>query len=889
MKQRLSFVLGFLVVLILFAFLTRIWAIGEQSLWFDEAWSAYAAAQPSFVDAANADSTNPPLYYALLNGYTSFAGDSEFSLRLFSLLAGILVIPLVCQLGLRLFNQRVALVSAVISAVMPLLWWASREARMYTLIAVFALICALSFHTLLNKPKRTAWIALWAAELALLHTHNTGPIVVLWLNIGVVIAWASRRSFRHPNWRIWLAGQVVVGLLWLPYFANRFLLLPEANSALGQTVQFSGQFLFSLWQAFWITPWERILFADENGLAIFALLVLTVAFIPYRKSGVRWLLMHSLIWIGGIVVGLFVLGNELHGRYLVIAAPFVAILIGTAASSPRRVWLQAVCLILPIAFFTVNLVYNDAPEYRRDDARGMARYYAETLGEDDSVLAWSYADRYDLAYYWEREEVTAQRITLPEGADYADIAPLLPDSGDVALNIWYTQRADYRGMLDCLLSAGTVNVPDEFTTYGMTSRLYRQPEFSFPDLERFSTNILVNGTPAAQVIRAAVPPAQRPDQAVCLPIQLTLQSPIPSDLKAAVIVTNDLGDEIARADAPFATANQRTSSSADAGEMLTAYPLIRLPVGTPPGEYAVWLRVYDENDEPSGYPLTSLTSIIVGRDVLLGTWTALPGADWSQVNRAIELPAQVQMPLNGLSLMAHNAGEQPQPLRNGDSLRFTLLWHGDSQTPLPVLTLDDSDGAWQVDIPPTVTEHDALMRDWREVLIPANASSGTAVLRLPDGTELARYTIQSVEAEYGLPSLDQMVQVIFSGVGELVGVNYPQLPLTLDESPRIELIWRGGETPSPMSYTVFVQLLNPQGQVIAQSDSIPSQGERPMTGWRQDEIIRDIHNLTYNESAIAGPVSLIIGMYDPVTGLRVTLADSSDYVTVNNLEISADI
>jgi hypothetical protein len=759
---------------------------------------------------------------------------------------------------------------------------------MYTLIALFALICALAFHAVMTKPTRYAWLALWVAELALLYTHNTGPIVVLWLNIGVVIAWASRRSVRRPGWRIWLAGQVIIGLLWLPYFVNRFLLLPEANSAVGQTIQFTGQFLLILWQAFWITPWERILFGHENVLVVFVLLVLTLVFIPYRKSGVRWLLMHSLVWIGGIVVGLFILGNEMHGRYLVVVAPFVAILIGVAVASPRRMWVRGIIIAMSVAFFALNLVYNAAPEYRRDDARGMVRYYAENLGEDDSVLAWSYADRYDLAYYWEREGVTAQRITLPEGADLGDIAPLLPHSGDVALNIWYTQRADYRGMMDCLLSSGTVNLPDEYTVYGMTSRLYHQPDLGFPDPESVSVDVLVNGVPAAQVVRAALPHEQTPDQAVCLPIQIHLQTPIPADLKAAVIVTNPFGEEIARADAPFATANQRTTSSTDSGETLTAYPLLRLPFGTPPGEYAVWLRVYDEDDEPSGYPLTSPTNEIVGRGVLLGTWTALPGADWSQVNRPVDLPAEVQIPVGDLTLIAHNSAVHTQPLRNGDTLRLTLLWEGDSLTPLPVLSLMDADGAWQVDIPPTVTEHDAIMRDWREAIIPANALDGTAVLALPDGTEIAHYTINSVEAVYLLPELDQTIQAIFPDVGQLAGVRYPSLPFTLSEAPQIELIWQGGELSSPVSYTVFAQLRNESGQIVAQSDSVPAQGERPVTGWREGEIIRDLHTLRYNENAATGPVTLIVGLYDPITGQRVILQDGSDYVTVNNLEIQAD-
>ena len=79
--------------------------------------------------------------------------------------------------------------------------------------------------------------------------------------------------------------------------------------------------------------------------------------------------------------------------------------------------------------------------------------------------------------------VAAQRITLPEGADLDAVLPLLPTSGDVALNVWYTQRADYRGMLGCILANGTVNLPDQQTVYGMSTLIYHDPALDLPQLQ----------------------------------------------------------------------------------------------------------------------------------------------------------------------------------------------------------------------------------------------------------------------------------------------------------------------------------------------------------------------------------------------------------------------
>ncbi len=863
--------LWWLVALLLVAFATRLFNLGDQSLWFDEGWSAFAAVQPDLTAAANADSTNPPLYYMLINLHTRLSGDSEFSLRLLSLWASLLIIPLSYQLARRYAGVRAGLGAALAAALLPLLWWSAREARMYSWVALLALIAALSFQILTVKPVRYAWVGLWLAELALLYSHNTGPIAALWLNLAALIVWAASRSLLKPDARIWIAGQMGVLLLWLPYLFGRFLLLPEANSGLQNTTPLTLQTLLNLWRAFWETPWERIIFDAGAVWPSLLLLAALAKLLPYRWKGVRWSLLHAGVWIVGIFAGLLILGNEFHGRYLVVAAPFMAILVGMAIARlpvARLRWAAGVVLLV---IFGANFIYNLDPPYRHDDARTLVQYYADMLGADDSVIAWSYADRYELAYYWERLRPEAGRITLPEGADLNDVLPLLPESGDVALNVWYTQRADFRGMMDCLLASGTNQQPEVMDVYGMTSRLYRSPSLRSPQFETANIEVMQGQAPFARVEQIGELTAQPADQALCLPINLTLLQPTSADLKTVVIAHNAFGQEIARADAPFATADQRATSAAQGGEVLSAFALLRLPSGTPAGEYAVTLRIYDEADEPSGYPLRQDGSLVPGRDSALGLWHV---AESEMQDGAVDLPIIVEHQVGDRVLAAHDA--QPVLLHNGDILRLTLLWRGTGE--LPLLILQAVDGSWHVEIPSRY-EADGFVRDWREAVIPADAESGEAALVLPDGTELARYTIESVPAEYVLPEMDIQLDASFSGVGNLVGANLPA-NWSLAALPEVELIWRGGDHPATAAYTVFVQLLDAEGRVIAQNDSQPVSGARPTTGWRQDEIIRDAHTLQFNELAAAGTGRLIAGLYDPSTGERVELPDGSDFMTV---------
>lgn len=741
---------------------------------------------------------------------------------------------------------------------------------MYTLLALLVLLAALTWHQLLKRPARWAWLVLWSSELLVLYAHNTGPVVALWLNAVTLLAWAAQRSLKRPDWRVWIAGQVAVGLLWLPYLLTRFAALQSANSALISRPEISPELLGQIWQAFWTGPWALVGQELVIIIAAGAAFMLWLGLIPWRQAGARWLVLHAALLVAGLVAGLSILGNELHGRYLVMIAPLLLVPLGAGMARLPSAGLRGLIAFGFGGLLLANIYYAQQPQYQHDDARGMVAYYAETLTADDTVLAWSYADRYDLWYYWDRLGVQARRVTLPEGADLEAVAPLLPQSGDVALNVWYTQRADYRGMMNCLLSAGTTGLPVEHEVYGMSSLLYESPLLRLPALQLLDGQVLHDGVEVAALVSAGALPQTQAHQAVCLPITLTLRQPVTDDLKAAVVVYNALGWELARADAIFATANQRTTSVLNIDETASAYALLRLPYGAPPGEYAVALRVYDEQGRVEGYDLRGVNDAI-SRELPLATWTATP-ADWTDVPRDTALPHEVNFAVNDrLTLLAHDL-PQAQRFNTGEKVRLSLLWAG--QDALPELTLSTADNAWQITIPADGQQVESVLLDWRELQIPLDAPAGLAEVRLPDGTALALGEIVSLPMLLEAPYYDMRVNVEISGIGALTGFSTAASPIDRTQPLEVTLIWRAGDMPIDVSYTVFVQLLNAEGGLIAQSDALPAQGSRPTTGWRAGEYIADMHTLMFNSAAAPGEAYLIVGLYDQRTNQRVQIGEA---------------
>jgi hypothetical protein len=68
------------------------------------------------------------------------------------------------------------------------------------------------------------------------------------------------------------------------------------------------------------------------------------------------------------------------------------------------------------------------------------------------------------------------------------------------------------------------------------------------------------------------------------------------------------------------------------------------------------------------------------------------------------------------------------------------------------------------------------------------------------------------------------------------------------------------------NYKVFVHLLGPDGQVVAQQDGDPLGGYTPTTRWKQGELIADTHRVTLPEGIGQGEYQVRVGMYEVQPG-----------------------
>lgn len=86
---------------------------------------------------------------------------------------------------------------------------------------------------------------------------------------------------------------------------------------------------------------------------------------------------------------------------------------------------------------------------------------------------------------------------------------------------------------------------------------------------------------------------------------------------------------------------------------------------------------------------------------------------------------------------------------------------------------------------------------------------------------------------------------------------------------------------SSEALVVFVHIVDENGEIIAQSDSIPRAGMYPTTAWEFGETFSDVHQLSLPQEIAGGAYDVRIGFYDPNTFQRLLTDAEEDAVTLS--------
>lgn len=325
-----------------------------------------------------------------------------------------------------------------------------------------------------------------------------------------------------------------------------------------------------------------------------------------------------------------------------------------------------------------------------------------------------------------------------------------------------------------------------------------------------------------------------------------------------------------------------------------------LPPGTPPGQYFLKIGLMTEREEIGQFELPAAATTIAIEPSTAPVET-LSGQPLNQ-------PLGPSLRLLTADLPSHFTLTPPTPQP------FILHWRAetDIQTDYTVavqLWRDNQEIAYWLDRPthglyPTQQwRQEELVRDiWqldlaaaqtKQPLLPGRYQLG---LTLFDGSTSQQQVAQTklgpvelIEREHRFipPPMQHRFEAIFADQIHLLGFDLTQRPLTGYAALDLQLYWQT-QTPLDTSYTIFTQLLGPDGTVIGQHDGLPAEGNIPTTEWQAGEIIADRHTFDHPTDQV-GHYRLIVGLYNSLDGSRLPVTDppelGSDFVQLYSFRL----
>jgi hypothetical protein len=207
----------------------RLYRLGAAPLSSQEiyTWDFAHQSVPFIVGRLSQIETNPPLYYLMMKLVMTI-GETEFLLRLPSLVAGTLAIPLVYILGRLGGAPRSGVIGAGLVSLSAVAITYSREARAYALVQDACLLAAIGAVIVINhclvkgdsgsRPARReilGWALFTLASIVGFYLHYTFAFEILVLECAIAVAIATG----------WLAGTVRVDkALVAKWLASSFLI-----------------------------------------------------------------------------------------------------------------------------------------------------------------------------------------------------------------------------------------------------------------------------------------------------------------------------------------------------------------------------------------------------------------------------------------------------------------------------------------------------------------------------------------------------------------------------------------------------------------------------------------------------------------------------------------
>ncbi len=901
---------AFLIFLLLAAFALRLFRLDAQSLWWDEGISLNLATSTlAEIAADRVVNIHPPLYFFGLKAWVSLVGLTPFAARYSSVLASWLQIAAVYAFSRRWMGSKTAVWTAVgLIAISPLSIIYGQETRVYAILPlIYLALLILTGRITRNKSRipRSLWVGLVVIEAVGLHLHYIVLFLAAFISLWALFTFSRRRQWQ--NLRHWIAAQLAVGLLSLPWFIailmNRLTVQNRVQTGVFLTEPVSWRFLLSQVWVFHLTGLPGLLARPEvKWLSVWAASGL-VGLLLLRWRQRRTSLPIAGAWLIPLGMALLIwsVRSFAHPRYIAIYAigliPLTAFLI---AAAPRRWWTA----VFGIPFILLSLwglwAYFFDPDVAKADMRGAAQYLETAAAATDLIVVPDAGWAFNFEYQGDTP------IVMPSFAQPDEMWQRLAQWSDQPRHIFTVMpdrdSRDWQGVLPFALeNAGNLVSVTRFDGLIVRDYAIRQP-ISPPPM----TDVFVDYGPL-QLVGLWVEEDAAANTALTVALQWRVVAADIARYHADIRLLDADEWPLTHDGKLLVDTTGLPTDEWQPNQIVTTYHLLPLPSGTPPLTYtaAITLLAVEPDGRLRPADWLNETGAPQGQQFRLPEPVRFspriePLLNPYAVGDLPSLPEPARL-ADGLTLVA--SGLDRGRVAPGQSLFVGLKWQA-TDTPLPDLRPKlllmqagdelavSGDAPALGRYPTTLWQHGEQVLEHRQLPVPPLAEAGLAEIVIELGVEQFKIGEVEIVAEdrlFSPPLVSNPVSVAFGEVARLVGYDLPAPTVSAVEPVPLTLYWESLATGSDVSYTIFTHILAEDGRLLGQHDAPPVNGTRLTTGWVQGEYIIDLHEMQFRGEPYNGPAQIEVGLYNPDTGLRLLLPDGRDhFVLPVTLTITVD-
>jgi mannosyltransferase len=346
----------------------------------------------------NVDRNFPPLHTVLVHLFIQLFGRGEAPVRLPSVIAGTISIPLMFGVVRTWLGPAMALLAACLLAISPLHVWYSQEARPYALFMAIALASLWFAQRLLQRPTGRLFQAGFVLSAsATLYCHLLALPFLLFL--AVYAMWNVGHRDR-PRMLVLLA---LIGALTAPQLYQFWGSPPpvSANRSYSFNPVHLGYTVWAFGTGYSLGPSPLELRAGMTALGRHLPVMIPVlcglAVLLWLGARDLWHMDRRTFWVTGAwlgfplafaVIGSVFSTHPFNVRYVLLSLPpFVLLLAAGVYHRAGRLTRLAALGFLAVVSLGALRNYYLRPEYQREDNRGATAFLNAHAGPGELVIA----------------------------------------------------------------------------------------------------------------------------------------------------------------------------------------------------------------------------------------------------------------------------------------------------------------------------------------------------------------------------------------------------------------------------------------------------------------------------------------------------------------------